>query len=64
MEQRLEGVKLGAFSSGRQLGWDRGFCTWVGLWDREEGGQEGLPGGRVNLPWDWLAAERAERVKS
>lgn len=53
MEQRLEGVKLGAFSSGRQLGWDR-----------EEGGQEGLPGGRVNLPWDWLAAERAERVKS
>lgn len=34
MERGLEGT-LGAFSTGRQLGWDRGVCTRAGLWERE-----------------------------
>lgn len=56
MERGLEGIKLGAFSTGRQLGWDCGKGRRCG--------RERCPGHRVNLPWDWLAAVWGERVKS
>lgn len=36
MEDRLEEFQLVMGSPGRQLGWEGGVCTRVGLWEGEE----------------------------
>lgn len=56
----IGGNKTGTFSKGRQLGWNRGVCTGVGLWEREEVWVEETPR-RPSEPVLGLAGCRAGR---